>query len=237
MDSISVALIEDNRLLREGLAALLAPLPDITVVVALGERGRTISAIREKKPQVLLLDMGLRVQSSLHLVKQLCKEVPATRVIVMDLLPTQHDVFDYIEAGVAGFVMKDATMVELIDAIHRVAKGENVLPEQLTESLFSQIVHHAMRSRKTRLLNQAVRMTRREREVVALVSEGLTNKEIAARLNLSLHTVKSHIHNVLEKLSLRSRVQIASLIHDRTDPTTLAEHFRTPGSAAARKEN
>lgn len=236
MDSISVAIIEDNRLLREGLTALLSPLRDITVVAALGERGKVLPAIRESRPQVLLLDMGLRMQSSLRLVKQMWREETGTRVIVMDLLPTQTDVLDFIEAGVAGFVMKDATLDQLIDAIRRVANGEKVLPEQLTESLFSQIVHHAMRSRQTRLINQAVRMTQREREVVALVSEGLTNKEIASRLNVSLHTVKSHIHNVLEKLSLRSRVQIARLVHDRADHASTADQSRHHGSVSTDTE-
>lgn len=231
MKPISIAIVEDNHILREGLKALFDPLPEFRIVAALGKRGNLLPDIRKWKPDILLLDIGLHSQNSLLLVKALQREKCACRVIVMDILPTQDDIYAYVQAGVSGFIMKDASMKELVHAIREVAAGSQVLPQQLTDSLFSQIVNTSVANHHAQLLQRAVRMTRREREVILLVADGLTNKEIAKELNLSPYTVKSHIHNILEKLSLRTRVQIASLVQ-KTPP--LSHTPVPPGSATGR---
>ncbi|MBE0644363.1 MAG: response regulator transcription factor [Bacteroidetes bacterium] len=212
MKPVNIAIIEDNLILREGLKVLFDPLPEFHVVATLGNRGNLLQEIRKRMPDVVLLDIGLHSQNSLLFVKALQREECACKVIVMDILPTQDDIYAYVQAGVSGFIMKDAPVKELLSAIREVAKGSQVLPHQLTDSLFTQIVNHSVANHHAQLLQRAVRMTRREREVIMLVADGLTNKEIARELNLSPYTVKSHIHNILEKLSLRTRVQIASLV-------------------------
>jgi DNA-binding NarL/FixJ family response regulator len=110
--------------------------------------------------------------------------------------------------------MLDASFEEFFLTIRAVADGAEVLPQALTNSLFSQIVRNAPVVSKARLL-ESVRLTNREREVIALLGEGLSNKEIAARLNVAIHTVKSHVHNVLEKLALNSRLEVAAFSHGR----------------------
>jgi DNA-binding NarL/FixJ family response regulator len=231
MEAISIAIIEDNPLLREGLKLLFDPLPEFMVVATLGERGNILPEIREKQPDIILLDIGLHSQNSLLLVKSLRKEKLRCRVIMMDILPTQADTYAYVEAGVAGFVMKDASLRELTHAIRLVSEGKQVLPKQLTDSLFSQIVDHSMAEHRGDFLHRAVRMTRRESEIIMLVADGLTNKEIARQLNLSPYTVKSHIHNILEKLSLRTRVQIA-FYHHKQPPAP--PHPRPQGNSERR---
>jgi DNA-binding NarL/FixJ family response regulator len=101
-----------------------------------------------------------------------------------------------------------------LKTIRSVAKGLQVLPSNLTESLFSQIVNHAVNGSKPSALLEAVRMTKREKQVIDLISEGHSNKEIAQKIHLSTYTIKSHVHNILEKLALNSRVQIAKYAHD-----------------------
>ena len=213
--NIRLLLIEDNRLLREGIAALFKEQKDIRVVAALGTNENILLKIRNFKPIVILLDLGLRSQNSLQLVRSVKTQSPAIKVVVMDLIPTQADILEFVRAGVSGFILKDATIEDFLKTIRSVAQGAEVLPTLLTGSLFSQIVEHAVNGTKgdSSKLMESVRMTKRERQVIALVSEGMTNKEIAQKLHLSTYTVKSHIHNILEKLALHTRVQIARYAH------------------------
>jgi DNA-binding NarL/FixJ family response regulator len=141
------------------------------------------------------------------------KELPASKVIVMDLLPVHEDIVEFVNAGVSGFIMKDATLDDLVNTIRSVAKGAHVLPPQMTGTLFSQIARDAVARGRPEALD-SVRMTPREREVINLIAEGLSNKEIAGRLNLATHTVKSHVRNVMEKLTLHTRLQIAAYAHN-----------------------
>lgn len=219
MTRIRLLLVEDNRLLREGLAALLTDHPDIRVLTALGTNESILKKIHSYRPHILLLDLGLRSQNSLQLVKNTRKDSPATRIIVMDLIPTQADVLQFVRAGVSGFILKDATLDDFLKTIRSVAEGAKVLPPLLTASLFSQIVDHAVNGTggTSSMLMESMRMTRRERQVIELIADGLTNKEIAQKLHLSTYTVKSHVHNILEKLALHTRVQIARYAHTSKD--------------------
>jgi len=214
MKKIRILLIEDNRLLREGLTAMLKKQEDMSVVETVGN-GENIVVIMEKfKPDVLLLDLGLRNRSSLNLVKLVKKDFSASKIIVMDLIPLQTDVLEFVQAGVSGFILKDATVNDFLKTIRSVVKGLQVLPPNLTGSLFSQIVEHAVSGSNPSALIESVRMTKREKQVIELISEGHSNKEIAQELHLSTYTVKSHVHNILEKLALSTRVQIAKYLHD-----------------------
>ena len=211
---IRILLIEDNRLLRDGLTIMLKKQKDMDVVATVRNGENILFILRKYKPEVLLLDLGLRDRSSLNLVKIVKKKSPSAKIIVMDLIPMQNDVFKFVQAGVSGFILKDATVIDFLKTIRSVAKGIQVLPSNLTRSLFSQIVEQAVNGSNPSVLIDSVRMTKRERQVIELISEGHTNKEIAQKLHLSTYTIKSHVHNILEKLALNTRVQIAKYAHD-----------------------
>jgi two-component system nitrate/nitrite response regulator NarL len=187
---------------------------DMNVVETVGNGENIMAIMRKYKPEILLLDLGLRSRNSLHLVKLVKKNFPGAKVVIMDLIPTQADVFEYVQAGVSGFILKDATVTEFLTTIRSVAIGLQVLPDNLTGSLFSQIVEHALNGPNPSLLNDSVRMTKREKQVIELIADGHSNKEIAQNLHLSTYTIKSHVHNILEKLALSTRVQIAKYLHD-----------------------
>jgi DNA-binding NarL/FixJ family response regulator len=208
---ISLALIEDNRLVREGIAALLAPIGDIEVVAT----GSSVdpSLLEGVKAQVVLLDLGLRNGDSLRMAGRVKHDFPDSKIIVMDLLPVHEEIVEFVNAGVAGFIMKDATLAELLDTIRAVARGAKVLPPQMTETLFTQIARSAVGRGRPEAL-ASVRMTPREREVINLIAEGSSNKEIAERLHVATHTVKSHVRNVMDKLALHTRLQIAAYAHN-----------------------
>jgi DNA-binding NarL/FixJ family response regulator len=167
----------------------------------------------KSKPNIVMLDLGLRNQNSLQVVKLSKQNFPGTKIIVMDLIPLQSDVFEFVKAGVAGFILKDASSADFLKTIRSVYHGAQVLPPHLTGSLFSQIVEHALTGLKPSLIVESVRMTKREKQVIDLIADGATNKEIGQKLHLSTYTVKSHVHNILEKLALHTRVQIAKHAH------------------------
>jgi DNA-binding NarL/FixJ family response regulator len=203
---ITVAIVDDNRLVREALSEMLGRLADVRVVAA----GVADAAFMDAtQPDVLLLDVGLRDEDSLGVAANLTMRSPRTKIIVMDLIPMNDDIVQFVNAGVSGFVLKDATFDEFVATIRSVAAGDKVLPPRMTESLFSQIARGAGDQIHEHVLED-VRMTRREREVIELIGEGLSNKEIAQRLNIAAHTVKSHVRNVMEKLALHTRLQIAA---------------------------
>jgi len=213
MKKIKLMVIEDNRLLREGITAMLEEQSDLKVVAALGTSENIIQKINSLKPNIVLLDLGLRGQNSLQIVKSVKKSFSITKIIVMDLVPVHEEILEFVQAGVSGFILKDATVDDFLRTIRSVALGNKVLPPHLTGSLFSQIVEHAVNGAEKSKLIESVRMTKRERQVIELIADGLTNKEIANKLHLSTFTVKSHVHNILEKLALHTRVQIARYAH------------------------
>ena len=211
---IKLIIIEDNRLLREGINAMLKKETDMTVVALFSDGDFVVDKVDELKADIVLLDIGLPNHDSLELVQALKKDHQRVQVIAMDLVPIQEDVMQFVEAGVSGFILKDATVPEFTKTIRAVATGEKVLPANMMGSLFSQIVDYGVKELGPTKLSQSVRMTSREREIVSLIAEGLANKEIANKLNISIYTVKSHVHNILEKMALNTRVQIA--IHSQS---------------------
>lgn len=210
---INIIVIEDNRLLRDGITSMINEQPDLKVVATLSDREDSIAKILEIKPNIVLIDLGLRSQNSLEVVKSIKQSSPDIKSIVMDLLPVENDILDFVRAGASGFILKNAMVNEFLKTIRTVASGEKVLPPHMTDSLFSQIVERAVNGSEHVDLKFAVRMTQREKEVIELIADGLTNKEIGLKLHLSPYTVKSHVHNILEKMALHTRVQIAKYVH------------------------
>ena len=204
--AIRVLVVEDNRLLREGLTGSINKQDDVHVAATLGACDDVVATVHCLQLNLVLLNTRLADHNALVTIKSGC---PDAKLIVMDLLPDQSDVFSFIQGGVSGFLMKDVTLDECLATIRSVASGMKVLPPAMTGPLFSAIFDQTVR-RNESFLRAAVQLTKREREIVELITEGLSNKAIADRLNVAIFTVKSHVHNVLEKLALRSRLQLAS---------------------------
>ncbi|MDO8667342.1 MAG: response regulator transcription factor [Gemmatimonadales bacterium] len=210
-NAVPVFLIEDNRLLRDGLTAMLGA-QGLKVIATARSGGEALRQVARLKPQLVLLDSALGDRDSLRLVEAVKKVSPDIKVIVMHLLPVHEDVVAFVRAGVSGFIMKDASVAEFVGTIRSVADGASVLPPLMAGTLFSHVAAQAL-TRGKRGLKAATRMTAREREVTALIAEGLGNKEIGLRLSIAAHTVKSHVHNILEKLALHTRLEVAAYAH------------------------
>jgi len=208
-----VAVVEDNRLLCDGLVAILDRQPDLAVVAVAQDASTALLQVPRTRPRVVLMDAGLGDHDTHRLVEDILAVAPEARIIVMDLLPVPEDIVEFIRRGASGFVVKDATVDDLVHAIRSVALGMEVLPPVLTDTLLSHIARFAT-GHPGADTRRAVRITARERQIIDLIVEGLSNKEIAQRVHLTTHTVKSHVHNILEKLALHSRLQLAAYAHN-----------------------
>jgi len=209
MKKIRLIIIEDNKLLREGIRATVKTEKDIKVVAVSGDKIKVHDKIWELKPNVLLLDLGLVNQNSLKLVKSLKKQFPKLKMIVMDLLPIQSDIKKFIDEGVSGFILKDATTEEFMNTLRSVAKGDKIFPSQMHSTMISEIVDSAVDELMHSKLAESIRMTEKEKKIIEFISKGHNDQEIAKKLQLTKSIVKSYIDNILEKMSLSTRVQIA----------------------------
>jgi two-component system nitrate/nitrite response regulator NarL len=212
---IRVLLIEDNRFLREGITEILHNHGSFVVDARGDDSAERFEEMRP--PDVVLLDLGLEKENSLKLMTVLRESFPKARVIAMDILPEQDDIVEFVKAGGCGFILKNAPVADYVKTIEAVAGGATILPAVLTKSLFAQIVESVLKSGNG-VPAHAIKLTKREREIVDLISQGMSNKEIAERLHIATFTVKSHVHNVLEKLELNTRLQVAAYVrHERNE--------------------
>lgn len=192
--------VEDNRLMRDGLARLLAAYGDVEIVASAESANAAMQPLRDGKPQVVLLDAGLANGDSYTFLANLKATAPDAKAVVMDFVPAQQDVNQFIDGGANGFIMKDATAEDIVKAIRSVASGTDLPPPPAPpRSLGQDIAGSSMSSGPS--APGSVRLTKREQEIKDLIAAGLGNKEIAQRLNIATNTVKSHVHNMLGKLA------------------------------------
>ena len=197
---VRVLVVEDNRLMRDGLARLLGGYADVDIVASTDNANTATQMLRDAKPQVVLLDAALANGDSYTFLANLKATAPDTKAVVMDFVPAQQDVHQFIDSGANGFIMKDATADDIVKAIRTVASGTDLpLPPAAPRAAAdSGAVESATMSTGE---GGAVRLTKREQEIKELIAAGLGNKEIAQRLNIATNTVKSHVHNMLGKLA------------------------------------
>ncbi len=204
-DSIRVFIADDNRLLREGLVSMLAEQDDIQVVGKAPSGSEALERIKELHPEVALVDIGMPDKDGIELTQTLYNDAPNVKVIVLGMIDLTEEIMRCIEAGAAGYVLKESSFDHLLKTIRSVHRSESFCSPQMTASLFSRIAELA--SEKMPKSQNAVKLTVRELEVIQLIAEGLSNKAIAQKLSIETQTVKNHVHNILEKLQLQNRLE------------------------------
>lgn len=182
--------------MRDGLPRLLAAFPDVEIVASAANARSATAQLRNAKPQVVLLDAALANGDGPRFLSNLKSTAPDAKAIVMDFVPAQQDVQQFIERGANGFIMRDATAEDIVNAIRSVASGTDLPPPS-----GAGMGNASSTSRTARAGVGSVRLTKREQEIRELIAVGLGNKEIAQRLKIATNTVKSHVHNMLGKLA------------------------------------
>jgi len=208
---IRIFIADDNRLLREGLASMLAEQDDI-VIVGSAESGRSaLEQIEQSKPDVALVDIGMPDKDGLDITLELHKDLPAVKVIILGMPDLTDEIMACIEAGAAGYVLKEASFDYLVESIHSVQRGEPFCSPRMAASLFSRVAELA----GERVPESSIKLTTREVEIINKIAEGLSNKEIAEQLFIEVQTVKNHIHNILDKLQLHNRLEAVQYARER----------------------
>src|SRR5256885_146090 len=176
MKRTQILVIEDNRLLRDGLAALLDSQAEFKVVASAEGGAAALQRLQDHKPNVVLVDAALGRNRSQRLVESIKEAAPHARIIMMDVLPEEEDVIDFIKRGANGFIAKDAALEDLVNTIRQVANGGDVVPSALTGTLLSHIAKQASVLRNTPMM-ASVRMTKREQQITDLIAQGPGKKE------------------------------------------------------------
>ena len=208
MSKIRVLLADDQSLFREGLHTLLSLQPDLEVV---GEAQNGAEALRlaaELKPDVVLMDVQMPVLDGVAATRRMRAEHPNCRVILLTTFDDDEYVFEGLRAGAVGYLLKDAASARLVDAIRAAGRGESFLQPSVAAKVVAEFTRLSGAA-PARPASLAEPLSEREMEVLRLVAEGASNRDIAARLVLAEGTVKNHVTNILTKLDVRDRTQAA----------------------------
>ena len=212
--TVRVLLVDDDPLVRAGLRLMLGGAPDIEIVGEASDGTRVLPLVDRHRPDVVLMDIRMPELDGLAATEALRRRPDPPEVIVLTTFNADDHVLRALRAGAAGFVLKDTPPAEILDAVRKVAAGDPVLSPAVTRQLMEHAAGTAADTRRTRARERITALNDREREVAVAVGRGLANAEIAARLFMSVATVKTHVSRILAKLDLNNRVQIALLAHD-----------------------
>lgn len=203
MNKIRILIADDHSMVREGLKQLIELEDDIIVVAQAGDGKEAIEKIIQYEPDVVLLDINMPVMNGLDVIKQLKADKIEANVLMLTLHNEVEYLFKAVEIGVKGYVLKDSEADVLIKAIREVYKGDSYIQPNMAAKLFKKMNDQAEK------ISTCEKLTKRELEVLKLITEGMLNKEIAHILCISEKTVKNHISNIFKKIEVSDRTQAA----------------------------
>lgn len=198
MNKTRVLLVDDHRIIREGLRALLEQQPDFEILGEAGDGRSAVRMVREHKPDVVILDVAMPDLNGIEACRQIVSENPYTRVLALSMHSGKKFVSEMLAAGASGYLLKDSAVEELVQALKTVVSNKIYLSPQIAGIVVEDYVQFMDRGAD----NKISKLTAREREILQLIAEGNSTKEIAATLNLSVKTIESHRRQIMEKLEL-----------------------------------
>ncbi|HEV8569190.1 MAG TPA: response regulator transcription factor [Actinoplanes sp.] len=212
MTATRIVVVDDQDVVRAAFEVLLVTQPDFAVVGSAADGEQAVRICRDLRPDVVLMDIRMPGMDGIEATRRLLTNPEPPRVLILTTFDLDEHVYDALDAGASGFLLKDATAERLFDAVRIVAAGEALLAPTVTRRLVAEFARMRVRRREPDAALQT--LTTRETEVLRLIAEGLSNPEIAARLVVGEETVKSHVSRVLAKLGLRDRTQAVVVAYE-----------------------
>ncbi len=202
METIHILVVDDHKVVRQGLVSLLELEPDLQVVGEASTGTETLALLNTLRPDLLLLDLRLPDLSGAQVCRQAIAMYPHLAVLILTAISSGHEVLECIDAGAKGYVLKDVDVSELIRMIRAVHRGESVLDPKVTQAVMERV-----RQARSGPASEG-RLTEQEQEIVRFMAQGMTNKEIGQRLFLSPNTIKAHISEIMQKLGVKRRAEV-----------------------------
>lgn len=212
MDPIKLVIVDDDALVRGGLATILSLEPDLTVVGQAGDGRAGLALCRQVQPDVVLMDVRMPVLDGVAATRELVASGSTTRVLVLTTFENDDYVYGALHAGAAGFMLKRSEPDDLVAAIRVVAAGESMVFPPTLRALVAR--NHVLLDGSDPRHRLLAALTEREQEILRMLAEGLSNAEIAEQLVVAVHTVKTHVANLLAKLQARDRTQAVILAYE-----------------------
>jgi DNA-binding NarL/FixJ family response regulator len=212
--TVKVLLVDDDALVRAGLRIILSSAEDLEVVGEVGDGARAVAAVREHRPDVVLMDIRMPQMDGITATAALRRLDPPPQVIVLTTFQADEQVLSALRAGASGFLVKDTPPAQIINAVRVVASGDAIISPSVTRTLLSHFGDSQASDRRRAAAQRLAALTEREREVATAIGAGASNAEVAASLFMSEATVKAHVSRLFTKLDVTNRVQIAIVVHD-----------------------
>ena len=200
-EKVRIVIAEDHTILREGLRSLLSSSPNFEIIGEAGDGREAIRQVRKFKPELILTDLSMPRMNGMEAIKEIKRESPATKVLVLTVHRAEEYILATFRAGADGYLLKDSTHSELLMAVKKVLSGTHYISPEISEKVIEGYIE-GKKNLKSRTSWET--LTQREREILKLIAEGYRNKEIADDLCISVKTVEKHRANLMEKLDLHS---------------------------------
>ncbi len=206
MEKIKVIIVDDHQLVRDGIKALLQDQIDIEIVGEANNGDELFLAIADVHPHIVLMDISLPGKSGIELTKELSKSHPDIFILILSMYTHEDFVLNALKAGARGYLPKNTTRKELLNAIHTIISGEEYFNEQISKLIMKSVVKSAKAEQNREVGKDD--LTKREIEIIKLFAEGLSNQDIADKLFISVRTVESHKNHIMQKLGLKNNIDL-----------------------------
>lgn len=207
-ETIRLIIVDDHAMIRKGLKQMLSMEEDFTIIDEAEHGDEVIEKVLTLKPDVVLMDINLPGKNGIELTKELSRKAPTIKVLALSVDGDQYHISQMIRAGASGYILKDANVEMLSEAIKTVARGDAYLPPHLLSKVLDEYRQTSVIEKKV-ALPEELNLTPREIEIIGYIASGDNNKEIAKKLFISEKTVKNHVSNILRKMNLEDRTQVA----------------------------
>jgi DNA-binding NarL/FixJ family response regulator len=205
MNKIKIILVDDHQMFRDGLKAILSDQPDIELIADLGSGQELIELLNSAVPDLILTDISMPEISGIELTEYVQKHFPQIKILILSMHSDEEYIIKALRAGANGYLPKETSITELLKAIQTIYKGENYFNKSISDTILNSISNKAEVKTDP---SEEEKLTKREIEIIQLVVEGLSNKEIANKLFISIRTVDSHKNHIMQKLHLKSSVEM-----------------------------